>query len=157
MRKNRLGHSHMRGFIAQRAQRGDADALQRVALHGLRQQFGAMQLAHHPRHRPALACHIARRSAAKLFAACIAASFLQIRILQKAMQKRRMRRVHAHLKTLQPIGMPKPFEGKTVRGWGSKAIELWHGLGRRVIEPSPDHASFFLHRIAALPDVLAHR
>jgi hypothetical protein len=81
-----------------------------------------MQLAHHSRHRPALAGHVSRSGAAELLAACIAACLLQIRILQEAMQKRGMRGIHADFKALQPVRMPQAFEGEAVGGGGSEAI-----------------------------------
>jgi hypothetical protein len=149
--EDRVGHPGMRDLVVDGSQRGQ---LQTVG-HGGERNVGLVELTHHLGHRQALAVEFAQAGAAEL----AAVAFFQRLVVEEAVQKRRMRRVDAHLKRLQPVAVPQALEGKAVRGRRGKAVERGEGRGRHVLRPKPakQHASLFNKRVATLLDTLAQR
>ena len=149
LRKHRVGHTHMGQRVGHFAQRGQAQTVG----HGLKRNLGLAKLAHHPRHGPALAAHLARAGAAKLLAVAV----FQRTVVEKAVQVRSVRRVNAHFQRLQPVAVPQAFEGKAVAGRGFKAVERGEGRRRAALgaEPSKQGAGFLHQRVTALANAAA--
>ena len=97
--------------------------------------------------------HIARARAPELAAI---AAFERL-VLKKSVQVRRVRRVNAHLKGLQPVAVPQPLEGKGVGGRGAERID--GGEWRRRLafgaEPAKQNAAALDQRVAALAHTVA--
>ena len=128
--------------------RGDLHALRR----GLKANVGAVELAHDAAHGPGLAIDRAHAGAAKLLAPGVVANRAQIFIVQKAVQKRWVGGVDAHLKALQPVGMPQAFEGKAVAGRRQKRVDGGQGRWRHIggAHPGKHHTVALHHRVAGL-------
>jgi hypothetical protein len=122
---------------------------------GVEADLGAMELAHDPRHRPALAADVAGARSAELSTVGLVVGHRSV--VQIAVQERRMRRVDADLERLQPVAMPEPLEGEAVAGGSEEGVERRQSAGRRplVTEPREQHAGARLQRIAALANALA--
>lgn len=69
------------------------------------------------------------------------------------MQERRMRRIDADFERLQPIAIPKPFEGERMRFRRNETIErrACRGFDGRV-KPRPNHTTLFNNGIRRLPN-----
>ena len=118
---------------------------------------GLRKLAHDARHGPLFAIKPACAGASELLACRVVANLAQGFVLQKSVQKGRMRGVNADFKSLQPVGVPQALEGKAVSGRSVKAVKGRKGRWCRVLvaQPRKQHATSFNHRVAALPDALA--
>ena len=156
VRKRRVRDTHMRQLVVDEAQRRQSREARR---HLFVTDLGAADLAHHARHRPALAVDLTHAGGAKLAAELLLAAGVKHIVLQIAMQERGMRRVDADLEGLQPVASPQPLEGEAVRGGRGKAVEGRQRGQRQVFgaEVGEDHARHLPHRVAALAHALAQR
>ena len=155
VRKRRVRDAHMGECIGHHAQRGQAHQ----AFGGVFQaDLGAAELAHHARHRPALAIHFTHAFGAELTAIVLTLKLtVQRRVFQVAVQEAGVRRVDAHFHGLQPVAVPLPLEGEAVAGRRGVGVEGWQRRRGRVLGPQigPDDAALHAHWIAALAHALA--
>ena len=122
----------------------------------LEADLGLAELAHHPRHRPALALDLAGAGGAKLAAVGLVAC--ERLVLEVAVQERRVRRIDADLERLQPVAVPQALEGEAVARRRDEGVECRQRRRRRALgaEPREEHAGALLQRIAALADRAVH-
>ncbi len=151
LRKHVVRDPHMGQRLVQRAQGGQ---LQPPRLLG-EGNLGPVELAHHPRHGPALAADVARARTAEL----LAVAAFQRGVVEEAVQVGGVRRVDAHFKGLQPVAVPQTLEHEAVRSRRDKTVERREGRRRLSLraEPGEQRTRLLHQRIAALADALAQR
>jgi hypothetical protein len=133
-RKRGMGDAHVGEAIGHRPQRRQA---QQAVGDGVEADLGAMELAHDPRHRPALAADVAGARGAELATVGLVVGHRSV--VQVAVQERRMRRIDADLERLQPVAVPQALEGEAVAGRGDEGVERRQAQG---VDPSaPSHAN----------------
>ena len=147
--ENGVGDAHVSEFLSQGPKRRQAHAVG----HFLVRNIGLVKLPHDAGHGPFFAVDLACAGASELFAVAV----LQRRIVEKAVQKRSVRRVNAHFKGLQPIAVPQALEGKGVGAWGAHAVQRGQGRWAAALwaQPRKQNTTALLQRVVALLYALA--